>query len=195
MLTLSYSQNGMPGALPVSLEEAKSFLRVDGTGHDTLIGLLIEEVTDFVESITQRSFINRPVSALYAGFPCASDALVLPGYPVNEVTEITYIDAEGAEQTLDADVYRLIPGDRGKVLLAYGKNWPAIAFNQYGPVTVTFVAGYGASASSVPQKIKLLLKQVIAAAYEHAEAQTEISLNENMLNRDLFNSIRIPVVG
>ncbi len=184
----------MPGAVPLTLDEVKGHLRITHTTQDDYLSLLLEAGVDFAEEVTRRTFINRPVEALYAGFPCCNDFLVLPGYPVNDVTEVKYLDVNGEEQELDSATYRVIAGDRGKLLLAFNQEWPSIAYNQYGPVTVTFVAGYGAAATSVPARVKLTLLQLIADAYEHTEAQSEISLSANIFNRDLLASLRIPVV-
>ena len=193
MLSLSHMQTSMPALAPVSVAEAKTFMRVGTDAHDGLIGDLIAAVVDFAESESRRSFIIRNMSAAFAGFPAERDSLVLPGYPVNDVTSITYLDFEGEVQTVAEDVYRVIAGDRGQVVIAFGKTWPRVA-NCISPVTVNFTAGYGDAASDVPARIKLLIRQCVADAYEHAEAQSEVSLAENMLNRNLFDSIRVPGV-
>ncbi len=183
----------MPELAPISVAEAKTFMRVTTNEHDGLIADLIDAVTDFAESETKRSFITRNVSASFAGFPADNDSLVLLGYPVKYVTSITYLYFEGEVQTVAADVYRKIAGDRGQVVIAFGKTWPQVA-SCISPVTVNFTAGYGDAAADVPARIKLLLKQCVADAYEHSEAQSEVSLTENMLNRNLFDSIRVPTV-
>ena len=68
---------------------------------------------------------------------------------MQSISSVTYLDADGATQTVAGSVYTLDNADehgRAWVLLQDGEEWPDVG--DYGnAVTVTFVAGYGAAAA------------------------------------------------
>lgn len=110
-----------------------------------------------------RRLITQTLAAYYDAFPVYS-LFLLP--PLSSVTSITYLDTDGASQTLAADQYTVdaksIPA---RITPAYGVTWPSTRA-QSNAVYVTFVAGYGA-ASAVPEGIKLWMLMHIKQAFDN----------------------------
>lgn len=74
--------------------------------------------------------------------------------PVQSITSITYVDSTSTTQTLSTSVYELGHIDGiGVVREKYDQDFPTVR-GQEDDVTVTYVAGYGTSASSVPMRIR-----------------------------------------
>lgn len=77
----------------------------------------------------------------------------VPKPTLQSVTSITYVDTDGATQTLPPSAYLVdSKSEPGRITPAYGLVWPTTRW-QTGAVTIRFVAGYADSAS-VPACIK-----------------------------------------
>jgi uncharacterized phiE125 gp8 family phage protein len=86
------------------------------------------------------------------------------------VTAITYTDETGVTATLAPSTYVVDPdSEPGRIVLARGKSWPAVTLATAGAIKVTFKAGYGDTAASVPQRIKQTLLLLIGHWYENRE--------------------------
>lgn len=130
-----------PAGYPVTLDEVKARLRIDGTDSDTDLQFLIAAATQTVEGLTWRPMVQRTVDWTLDHW---RPVLVPPLHPVQSVTSITYLDTAGAEQTLDAADYRFTTGgDRGpaRITPAYGKVWPSL-YQVAEPITVRLVVGW-----------------------------------------------------
>lgn len=156
--------------LPVSLDAAKSHLRVDFSQDDTLIVSLIETARDFVENVLGRSLINQSWEATLERFPY-SPRIVLPIAPLQSVTSVAYYDSDGAAQTLSSGVYEVLKDDviPGCIELIPMQEWPSTQ-ERINAVTVTFVAGYGATVTTVPSAARQAMLLLIGHWYKNREA-------------------------
>jgi uncharacterized phiE125 gp8 family phage protein len=151
---------------PITLAEAKAHLRVVISDEDDYISALIPAARQMVEGRTQRKLVPGdavlPLSAFTDGVP-------LPGAPFGEITSITYIDPDGAAQTLSTDVYEANAFVEPATLeRKYGQVWPAV---QPGSIRVNFTAGYP-TPSDVPQALKQWMLLAIGVMYENREQAT-----------------------
>lgn len=157
-----------PAGEPVSLAEAKAWLKVEVGEDDDLIASLVTAAREYAETATQRALVSRTYRLSVDGFPCDGGGLILPRPPLVSVSEIAYTDADGGSQTLDTDSYAVdTQREPGWVIPAYGEVWPTTRA-QANAVQVTYVAGYGA-ASEVPAGIKTAIKLMVACWYENRE--------------------------
>ncbi|WP_170145726.1 head-tail connector protein [Rhodoplanes elegans] len=158
-----------PAAAPVTLAEAKAHLNVTGDADDALITRLIAAATARFDGRDGLCgpLIEQTWQAQFDGFPRGRLELPLP--PVSAVTAVTYRDAAGATQTLAADqydVYGLDVLDGAYVLPATA--WPATDLRPEA-VAVTFTAGYGAAADTVPEPIRQAILATVATLYGQRE--------------------------
>lgn len=110
MRTPTYRENELDkvtfssqGASPVSLADAKSWMRVSGTADDTVITDLISDVTDELMRITNSSLISQTITAVYNKY---GREINLPYSPVATITSVKTLN-EGVETTLTTDDYYL----------------------------------------------------------------------------------------
>jgi len=163
------TQTVAPTIDPVSLADMKVHCRVDHTDDDAYLLGLITVATNTCESFTGRQLIHATYTLKLDGFPC-DDEIELPKPPLSSITSITYIDTAGNSQTVTSTDYQTdIASTVGRVMPAYNAYWPATRDGQYNVVTVTFVAGYGATAATVPIKLRQGIKAFAATMYEHRE--------------------------
>ena len=168
-----------PAAPLLSISEAKEHLRVDTNTDDVLISAYVEAVNDMLDAKwgeLGRALVTQTWAAKLNGFPYGD--IVLPIAPVQIVTSIKYQDANDTEQTVASANYRLINrSEYAFIELASGASWPQ-TLNQTDVVTITFDAGYGASAMDVPEGIRMAARLMVAHWYENREAVTEKSMAE-----------------
>lgn len=168
------SQSAGPAAEPVTLAEARLHLRVpEGyTAEDDYIeDILIPAARQYCENVTSRQFITATWVMKMDEFP---QVIWLPRPPAIAVTSITYIDTAGDSQTVTATKYTLDTyATKARITEAYGEVWPSTQ-TVANAVTVTWTAGYGAAATSVPAPLKAAILMVMADMYEHRLSQHEL---------------------
>lgn len=169
---MGLTRTSAPATTPVSLAEAKAHLRVSSDAEDDLITALIQAATDRVDGrngITNRALVTQTWEYTLDEFPVSDSAyIILPLPPVQSISLITYIDSEGAEQTLSSDTYNLDNTiDPARVYLSYNQSWPSTQGIE-NAVTVTFVCGYG-SASDVPGALKQAILLTVGHLYTNRE--------------------------
>lgn len=154
-----------PDVEPVSLEEAKTWLRIDPDldADNDLVAGLITAARVRAELETQRALVTQTLEATADWFPDGDYAIILPRPPLQSVTSVTYTDADDVSQTFTdfaADIRR----EPGRVYPVYGELWPTTLRQMPGVIAVRFVAGYGAAAA-VPEDLKLAIKFMVSAWY------------------------------
>lgn len=155
---------------PVSLDEAKTQMRVDHSDEDELFTEWIGAATELVEEDSSRQLVTATWLLHRDRFPKGNQPIRINKPPVQSITAITYYDASGSLQTLDASKYRLDDTSApGRVMLVNGQSWPVVESSRPKALTVQFVAGYGAP-SAVPKRAKQAIKLLVGHWNEHREA-------------------------
>ena len=185
---MSLSLSTAPTLEPVTLAEAKGHLRLDAddSTEDAYLTALIAAARHQVEAHTSRALLNQTWAWKLDDFPHC-DQIRVPKAPLSSVTSITYIDTAGTTQTWAASNYDVDAPDgpraqMGTISLAFEKAYPVVRSDR-NAVTITFVAGYGAAATAVPQDVRQAALLLIAEMYERREEgligtiQTEVPLS------------------
>jgi hypothetical protein len=174
-----------PAVEPVTVSEAKAWLRLDGDAEDTLLEQLITAARTSAEQYIRGSIISQtrkltldltcsrfgdnlpegvydmPVTALYGGLPTVVE---LPAGPVQSVTLVKTYGLDNTESTYSSGNYYLdTAGDR--LVLNYGAIWPTNLRPQ-ASCAITYVAGYGVTSKDVPEPIKRSILIHVASLYE-----------------------------
>ena len=161
------------GTAPVSLAEAKKQVRAEyHTDDDALLTGLLAAATEWVERHTGRSLSEHTWTLTLDSF---SDAIRLPMPPATGINTVTYIDADGDEQTLASGAYRLYGagGFDPFVRPAWSTCWPATADGEPDAVTIEYEAG-----AACPAPVKQAILLLVSHLYEHREASTEAALKD-----------------
>lgn len=173
-----------PSELPLSLAEAKTWLRVDHSDEDDLILDLVKGAMQFVEE--EIAGHRQLLTATWEVGACnwwGFDFLTLPRPPLQSVTSIKYYDSDGTLATLDTSFYevRTYQKQPGTIALAYQKFWPVVQPIRNWPITIRFVAGYG-TAAELPSKVKQALRLALNWSYSKREpSDNEIKAMRNLL--------------
>jgi len=157
------------------------------TADTTLMTQMIESATELIETMANRSFIDRTAVQTYEGFLADCDLEVLAP-PLSSVTSITYFDGDNSEQTIDSADYVVDTiSQPGSIRVI--NSWPTTYTGS--KVTVTHVAGFGATVDLVPSAAKILCKMIVADNWEHRESQSELRLMDNATTKALWSSLKI----
>lgn len=182
-MTISITRTVAPAVAVLTTAEAKLHCRIDHTTDDTLIDAFIAAATSWCEEFCGRQFVNATYQMKLDNFPPYQDTqekyITLYYPPVSSITSITYVDSAGTTQTWDSSLYQTdIKSAPPRIAPAYLETWPSDSRTQFGAVTVTYIAGYGAAAANVPDGIKVAVRMLVAHLYENREATTDIALKE-----------------
>ena len=143
-----------PASTPVSLAEAKAWLRVDDAAENDLITALIAAATGMIEQITGLAIMEQTWELVLDSF---ADSILLPKGPVSAITWVKYIDPDSVEQTLGASNYALdAVSDPQWLVRAADASWPAIA-SGINNVTIRFTAGVSVAADLASLKTAILM--------------------------------------
>ena len=163
----------VPSTEPITLSEAKNYLKVEDsyTDDDTLIAAIITSVRQYIETYLSTALITQTIEEKWDYFEVRDYQLRqnfnLGVNPVQSVTSISYIDTDGDSQTRSASEY-VVDTHRpvARIGLKNGYTWPSIQ-DEINALTVTYVAGYGNSGSSVPGNIIQAMRYLIATYYDN----------------------------
>ncbi|AXS39961.1 head-tail connector protein [Breoghania sp. L-A4] len=163
-----------PAAEPLTLEEAKLFLRLDSSDEDALVSALIAAARGHVEAATGRALIHQGWRVFRDGWP-SRRIVRLPRAPLASVDAVTVYDADGAAELLDAALYSA-DGATAPARLVVSDEAPEPGLSVNG-VAIDITAGYGASAADVPQPLRLAVRRLVAHWYERRETEGSIPPN------------------
>jgi uncharacterized phiE125 gp8 family phage protein len=131
------------------------------------------------------------------GFP-TKDSIELVRRPVQSslspavAPEVTYNDANGDKQTLDPSTYTV---SCDKITLNVGATWP-LTDRKQDCIQITYPAGYGDTADTVPSQLKLAVMFLAAHFYENRAIATIEPTSETYMTLmsllQSFRSYRIP---
>lgn len=209
-----------PAVEPLTLAEAKTYLRITNSNDDSFITTLISAVRRRCEEYTQRALItqawtlwldrlpdrNCRYTAQYGDLPINhgtrfDEALELPRPPLQSVTFMNSYAADNSTTVFSTSNYFVdTASEPGRICLNTGAIWP-VQGRRFNCYEIEFVAGYGAAGAAVPDDLKqgmfLLLKTLYADKskfYESDEPRSLAGVNDKSLPeiiKGLWNPYRI----
>lgn len=165
-----------PTIEPVTVAEAKEHCRISGTDEDTYVATLIAAARRVCETKAKQDFINRTWRLEMEYFQQNNDGgICIPRPPLSSVTHVKYYDTANTLQTVSSSNYQVNAGAFvGEVCPIASYVWPAVYPERFDAVQVTFVSGYGATASTVPETFRLAIMMLAAHFYEHRETVSDM---------------------
>ena len=152
--------SGVP-APAVSREEAKAYLRLDGTAEDALIDGLIASATGLCEAFTGQLLIARAVEDIVPG---GTAWRRLSCTPVRTIDGVVALAVDGTGEPLPE-------GGFATDIDANGDGWVRAA--QAGAATrlrVSYEAGLASEAAGVPEALKQGIVRLVAHLHAHRDA-------------------------
>jgi uncharacterized phiE125 gp8 family phage protein len=143
--------------LPISVSEFKTYAKVDTSADDALIESMIRSVKDSGENTTRLTWFTKTLVAEWESHARSVDLPIGPHLSIVKV-----------EQYEDG-VYTTITD-----YTVTGEDFKTLHFDDWGyGLRVEFTAGYGASASNLPDDLKLGTYKAVLSAYEDRQNLAE----------------------
>lgn len=149
-----------PAIEPVSLAEAKAWLREDGADEDDLIQALVVSARMTLEAYTRRFFVTQSWRVILDVWPCPGLEIMLPFAPFQSVSAIRVFGPDDIAQTLATTNYRAPPNSAcGRVTFNLAPPNPGRSVDG---VEIDFTVGYGATASQIPEPLRRAIMMLVA---------------------------------
>ncbi|MDP3257593.1 hypothetical protein [Bosea sp. (in: a-proteobacteria)] len=153
-----------PAEEPVSLAEARAFLRLEETAEDELLTTLITAARLMVEAASGRLLVDQSWRIVIDRWP-QGGVLRLPLAPVGAITAARVYDALGIAQPVQPSALRLDTSADPPLLQVVGEV-PEIGRAQ-GAIEIDVMAGFGATAAAVPALLRQAVLRLAARWFEH----------------------------
>ena len=154
-----------PATEPLTLADAKAFLRVEHADDDTLIGALITAARTHIEARTQRALITQQWRIVRDGWP-PDGRLSVAVAPLRAVLAARVYDEAGVAHTIDVGAFVVdasaAPGVIGFVPWAVPAPGRAVA-----GIEIDVEAGYGDAPEDVPEPLRQAMRLLLAHWYEN----------------------------
>ncbi len=150
---------------PVSLAQAKAFLRLDDEAEDGLVATLIGAARLHVEGITGRALLGQSWRVVLDQWP-ENGRVKLPVTPFINVTQITAYDPEGVAHTVPLAQFGSEPD---RLMLPRVVDGVPMLRERHG-IEIDYVAGFGTEPEDVPADLRQALLTLVGYWFEHRDA-------------------------
>lgn len=155
-----FVQTVAPVDTPISLPNAKTYLRVDGTEEDNVIFSLITAATGAAQNLTWLQFVNATYKS---NLTHMARHIKLWKNPVVSITSIKYYDKDNAQQTLATTDYTWSTLNGVATIIVKSD---IQTYERMDAVEIIFVSGFG---SSIPPEAISAIWLILGHLYEHRE--------------------------
>ncbi len=157
-----------PALEPVTLGEAKTWLKVTQAQDDSLIEELIAAARLNVERLTGKHLIEQNWSQYLDRWP-ESGVVELPLSPVIAVQAVNLYGEDDSQTLVDpADYFAALADEPPRLLLRDSSAWCAPGRIAHG-IGIDLTTGYGPAPADVPEPLRMAVLRFVAAWYEYRE--------------------------
>jgi uncharacterized phiE125 gp8 family phage protein len=153
-----------PAGEPLSLLDAKNYLRVEHDADDALIASQISAARIEVEARTRRALMTQTWRVVLDRWP-ASGVIASPVSPLREVVAARVRERAGDAEALDTDMF-VVNAASSPGLIAFDAGRVVQPSQEIAGIEIDFEAGYGAAAD-VPPPLVQAIRLLLARAYEY----------------------------
>lgn len=158
-----------PAAEPVTLANARTWLRIAHTDEDNLVAETIRAARERVEALTGLALITRSWREVLDAWPqrrlsACGQAVRTGAGPLVSVEAVRIYDVYGEVSVWSPDEYRVEPGDPGRIIAVQPFTLPRPG-RRAGGIEIDFTAGFGPAPDDVPAPLREAVLRLIADSY------------------------------
>lgn len=155
-----------PTVEPYDMVRAKQYMRIDLDDENENINALLKASRIWVEDYLRRKLISQTITLYRWSF---SEAMLLPCPPFLSLTTFKYVNTAGTLTTVDSSFYAIdSTTEPARVRRAYDQSYPSPRW-QWDAIQIAYKAGYGTTADTVPEQIKIGIYQMALHLFENRE--------------------------
>jgi uncharacterized phiE125 gp8 family phage protein len=154
-----------PAVEPVTLGEAKQFLRVEHDDDDDTITALIAGSRIHVEAQTRRALITQSWRLTRDVWPATGCVALLPA-PVKTLDAVRVYRSDGTTLALDVAGFALDRSD-APARLTFVHGVPPAPGRPAAGIEIDITCGYGDAAANVPEPLRQAIRLLVAHWYEN----------------------------
>jgi uncharacterized phiE125 gp8 family phage protein len=154
-----------PAAEPLTLADAKAFLRVEHDDDDDVITALIAGARIHVEAQTRRALMTQSWRLVRDAWPPGGRLAVTPA-PLQEITAARVYDSEGTPQAIDLEAFVADTASAPGIIAFAPWSLPAPGRLVAG-IELDVDVGYGDAAADVPEPLRQAIRLLLAHWYEN----------------------------
>lgn len=154
---------------PLTLIEAKAFLRVEHDDDDAVIAALIAAARVHVEAMTRRALLAQSWRFVLDAWPKGGRVTPRIG-PLRSLLAARVFDADGEAHEIDGESF--VVDAAANVIAAPCFALPAPGRAQAG-IALDVLCGYGADAEDVPADLRQALRMLLAHWYDNRAATAD----------------------
>ena len=152
-----------PAVEPLSLAEAKAFLRIETSEDDPLIAAFISAARLHVETQTGLALITQSWRMVLDCWPANGRIAVRPA-PLQALTAARVFDFDGEALAIDIQAFVV---DASTSTLSFIPRALPMPTRIAAGIELDFTAGFGGAASDVPEPLRQALRLLIAHWHEN----------------------------
>ena len=156
-----------PADEPVTLDELRQYLRLDGNAEDELLGRLLRAARETFEHHTGIAMMKQTWRLHTDCWP-QHGVIRIARYPVASILSVTFYDEEGTPGSITEHALHLARERRPARVYLAARNRPQ---KRVRAVDVEFVAGFGGGSAGVPETMKHAVTALAAQWYEFRHGQ------------------------
>jgi uncharacterized phiE125 gp8 family phage protein len=154
-----------PAAEPITLVEAKQFLRVEHDDDDDIITALIAGSRIHVETQTRRALITQSWRLTRDAWPATGCLALLP-VPVKTLDAVRVYKSDGTTLALDLAGFALDKSEAPARLL-FANGAPVVPQRAAAGIEIDITCGYGDAGTDVPEPLRQAIRLLVAHWYEN----------------------------
>ena len=172
------------------LTAIKLHLSISDTTWDSYLPGLITAARQKVEGYLKRSLITQTWIAYLDEW---GDEIQLPFPPLQSVTSVYYKDSNGTSTLLASSNYKVVTADApGGIIRGDTVSYPTLQSNTPDVITITYVAGYGASGTNVPYDIVEAIKIEVSNMFIRRDSMLPSNMRmDDSYVKDLIHKYKI----
>ncbi len=154
-----------PAVEPLTLDEAKAYLRVEHDDDDPVIAALIAGSRIHVETQTRRALITQTWRLIRDNWPVDGQLRILPA-PLQQILAARVYDASGATLSIDTQAF-VADKAAAPAVVAFAPWSLPMPDRVVGGIEIDVRVGYGDTAATVPQPLRQAIRLLVVHWYEN----------------------------
>ena len=155
-----------PTVEPVTLEQALNQCHANAGIEDAWFTQTIKSAREFAEDYQWKAYISQTWQMTFDVLP--PHVIYIPRAPLISVDSVDVYDVDNVKTEMDMDDFYVDSDtEPARMILNKGNEWPDVELREMSCVKIGFTAGYGTTATTVPEAVKDAILLYIAHAWNN----------------------------